>query len=169
MNYFRNADMGFNKDAIINAALPGDSLSRTKMDRLYNELKNINGVKNVSFSTFAPATDNGSWATDLRTENNHTITTPDMIVTMNPADTGYFRLYDLHLVAGRIYFPSDTIREFVVNETIVKNLGIRDPAKAIGKMINVNEKNAPIVGVVKNFHVSSLRDPIGPGNDDLEE
>ncbi|HEU5053617.1 MAG TPA: ABC transporter permease [Hanamia sp.] len=162
MNYFRNADMGFNKDAIINAALPGDSLSRTKMDRLYNELKNINGVKNVSFSTFAPASDNGSWATDLRTENNHSKTTPDMIVTMKPADTGFFRLYDLHLVAGRIYFPSDTIREFVVNETVVKNLGIRDPAKAIGKMINVNEKNAPIVGVVKNFHVSSLRDPIGP-------
>src|SRR6185312_15297437 len=52
MNYFRNADMGFNKDAIINAALPGDSLSRTKMDRFYNELKNIDGVKRVSFSTF---------------------------------------------------------------------------------------------------------------------
>jgi putative ABC transport system permease protein len=45
---------------------------------------------------------------------------------------------------------------------VVKNLGIRDPDKAIGKMINVNGKNAPIVGVVKDFHVNSLRDPIGP-------
>jgi len=162
MNYFRNADMGFNKDAIINAALPGDSLSRTKMDRLYTELRNINGVKNVSFSAFAPSGGDGSWATDLHTENNKSKTEPDMIVTMKPADTGFFRLYNLHILAGRIYFPSDTIREFVVNETVIKNLGIQNPDKAIGKMINVNGKNAPIVSVVKNFHVNSLRDPIGP-------
>jgi len=162
MNYFRNADMGFNKDAIINAALPGDSLSRTKRDRFYNELENIDGVKHVSFSAFAPSGADGNWATDLRTENNKSKTEPDMIVTMKPADTGFFRLYNLHMIAGRIYFPSDTIREFVVNETVVKNLGIRDPDKAIGKMINVNGKNAPIVGVIKDFHVNSLRDPIGP-------
>ncbi len=161
MNYFRNADMGFNKEAIINASLPGDSLSRTKIDRFYNDLKNINGVKAVSLSAFAPS-GGGSWATDLRTENNKSKTEPDMIVTMKPADTGFFRLYNLHIIAGRIYFPSDTIREFVVNETVVKNLGIRDPAQAIGKMINVSGKNGPIVGVVKNFHVNSLRDPIGP-------
>ena len=34
MDYFRNADMGFNKEAIINAGFPGDSLSRTKIDFL---------------------------------------------------------------------------------------------------------------------------------------
>lgn len=161
MNYFRNADMGFNKEAIINAALPGDSLSRTKIDRLCNDLKNINGVKAVSLSAFAPS-GGGSWATDLRTGNNKSKTEPDMIVTMKPADTGFFRLYNLQILAGRIYFPSDTIREFVVNETVVKNLGIRDPDQAIGKMINVSGTNGPIVGVVKNFHVNSLRDPIGP-------
>jgi putative ABC transport system permease protein len=161
MNYFRNADMGFNKDAIINAALPGDSLSRTKIDKLYNDLKNINGVKAVSLSSFAPS-GGGSWATDLRTENNKSKIEPDMVVTMKPADTGFFRLYNLPIIAGRIYFPSDTIREFVVNETVVKNLGIRDPNQAIGKMVFVNGKKCPIVGVVKNFHVNSLRDPIGP-------
>ena len=161
MDYFRNADMGFNKDAIINASFPGDSLSRTKMDFLQNELKKINGVKQVSFSMFTPA-GGGDWATDLRTENNGGKTEPDMIVQMKPADTGFFSLYNLKLVAGRIYFPSDTMREFVVNETVVKNLGIQDPHKAIGKMINVSGKSAPIVGVVKDYHTFSLRDAIGP-------
>jgi ABC-type antimicrobial peptide transport system permease subunit len=85
-----------------------------------------------------------------------------MVVSMKPADTGYFSLYTLKLVAGRVYFPSDTIREFVVNETIVKNLGYKDPEKAIGKLINVNGKLCPIVGVVKDFHTNSLRDVIGP-------
>lgn len=54
------------------------------------------------------------------------------------------------------------MREFVVNETVMKKLGIVKPQDAIGKMINVNGKTLPIVGVVKDFNVSSLRDPIGP-------
>ncbi|HEX5153750.1 MAG TPA: ABC transporter permease [Parafilimonas sp.] len=160
MNYFHNADMGFNKNAIINANIPGDSLSQTKADVLYNELSKLNGVQRVSFSAFAPAA-GGGWYTDLINGNDQK-ESPHMIVSMKPADTGYFDLYNLKLVAGRVYFPSDTMREFVVNETITKNLGYQDPHSAIGKMINVNGKRLPIVGVVKNFHAYSLRDSIGP-------
>ena len=160
MDYFRNADMGFNKEAIINASFPRDSLSRTKVDLLQNELKKMPGIENVSFSTFTPSA-GGGWFTDLRTTTNHG-QSPDMVICMKPADTSYFRLYNLPLVAGRIYFPSDTMREFVVNETVVKNLGIRNEQDAVGKLINVNGKTCPIVGVVKDFHVYSLRDPIGP-------
>lgn len=160
MDYFRNADMGFNKNAIINASFPGDSLSKTKIDFLYNELSKVNGVKNVSFSSFAPS-EGGGWYSDLRKENNLHSKEPDMIVSMKPADTSYFRVYNLQLVAGRIYFPSDTMREFVVNETIAKGLGFTDVSKAVGTMINVSGKDAPIVGVVKDFHANSLRDKIG--------
>ena len=160
MDYFRTADMGFNKKAIINAGIPDDSLSRTKIDLLRNELYNVPGIENISFSMFAPA-EGGGWYTDLRTTNNKT-NNPDMIVNIKGGDTSYFRLYNLQLVAGRIYFPSDTIREFVVNETVVKNLGIQNPRSAIGKLINVNGKTCPIVGIVKDFHVNSLRDPINP-------
>jgi ABC-type antimicrobial peptide transport system permease subunit len=158
MNYFRNADMGFNKQAVIYAGLPGDSLSRTKFDLLKNELHKMPGVENVSLSTFTPA-ENGGWFTDLRVTTNHT-NNPDIIVNMKPADTSYFSLYNLPLVAGRIYFPSDTMREFVVNETIVRRLGIRDPQRAINMPININGATLPIVGVVKDFHVNSLRDPV---------
>ena len=161
MNYFHNADMGFNQNAIINAGIPGDSLSQTKTSVLYNELSKINGVQCVSFSAFAPSGD-GGWYTDLRKETNQTGNTADMIVSMKPADTGYFNLYNLKLVAGKIYFPSDTMREFIVNETVARNLGYQDPNTAIGNMVNVNGKLLPIVGVIKNFHVYSLRDSIGP-------
>src|SRR4030095_4176083 len=157
MDYFRTADMGFNKEAVINAGIPDDSLSRTKIDLLQNELYKVPGIENISFSMFAP-TGGGGWYTDLRTINNKS-NSPDMIVSMKGADTSFFRLYNLQLVAGRIYFPSDTMREFVVNETVIRNLGIQNPQKAIGKLINVNGRTFPIVGVVKDFHVNSLRDP----------
>ncbi len=52
--------------------------------------------------------------------------------------------------------------ELVVNETVVRNLGIKTVQDAIGRKIVVDGKTCPIVGVVKDFHVNSLRDAIGP-------
>jgi len=160
MDYFRNADMGFNKQAVINASFPGDSLSVTKMDALKTEIEKINGVKQASLSIFAPA-GSGGWATNLNTAENNK-SNPGMVVQMKPADTSFFGLYELKLVAGRIYFPSDTMREFVVNETAVRNMGLTNPDKAIGKMIKVAGRSGPIVGVVEDYHTFSLRDAISP-------
>ncbi len=160
MNYFSKADMGFSKEAIINAGFPGDSLSRTKTEFLLNELHKIPGIQNVSFSMATPS-GSGGWYTDLRLPTNQS-QNPDMIVSMKPADTSFFGVYNLKLVAGRFYYASDTMQEFVVNETVVRSLGIKNTKDAIGKLVNVSGKLKPIVGVVKDFHAFSLRDPIGP-------
>jgi ABC-type antimicrobial peptide transport system permease subunit len=159
MDYFRTANMGFRKDAVIYASFPRDSVSRTKVDYLRDQLAKIPGVEKVGFSMFSPVSDAGGWATDLNKEG-HKGVNPDMIVNMKMADPGFFGVYNLQLVAGRMYFAADTMREYVVNETVVRGLGIRNPKEAIGMPISVNGKTLPIVGVVKDFHANSLRDPI---------
>jgi ABC-type antimicrobial peptide transport system permease subunit len=52
----------------------------------------------------------------------------------------------------------------VVNETLLKKLGIRNPQEAIGREINLWDggKVANIVGVVKDFNVYSLKEPMAP-------
>jgi len=85
-----------------------------------------------------------------------------MVVQMKPADTAFFSLYELKMAAGRKYFPSDTMREFVVNETVVKNMGLTSADKALGKMVKVAGRPGTIVGVVKDYHTFSLRDAIAP-------
>ncbi|PWV46600.1 ABC transporter permease [Chitinophaga sp. S165] len=160
MNYFRNADMGFNKEAVITAGFPNDSINRLKLDYLRSELLHQHGVKDVSFSIFAP-TGNNFWATDLRLSTNHT-DVADMVVNMKPADTSFFNIYKFQLLAGRIYYASDTISEFVVNETLVKKAGFGSPEAAIGQRITIGGRTRPITGVVKDFHVSSLREPMAP-------
>jgi len=159
MDYFRNADIGFRKEAIITASFPNDSLSMTRLDVVRNELHKIPGIADVSFSTFRPSGE--QWATDLRLPGNTGIN-PDLIIIMKPADTSFFRLYDMPIVAGRKYYSSDTMREFVVNEATVRQLGIKDPKDIIGRPMNINGRTEPIVGVVKDFHANSLRDPIRP-------
>jgi len=161
MSYFTSADLGFNKDAIINVPFPGDSLSRSKVAILRNELKQQPGIRAVSFSFASPA-DNYGWNSDFK-YNNSAITT-EFGATLKWADTGYFKMYNLQFLAGRMYLPSDTVREYVVNETLLQKLGVHKPADAINKKINLwnGQKTGLIVGVIKDFHSSSLRNPIQP-------
>jgi ABC-type antimicrobial peptide transport system permease subunit len=70
----------------------------------------------------------------------------------------------MEFVAGRPYYQSDTIHEFVVNETLLRKLGNRDPKDALGKELDFWDGTfkAPIVGVVKDFNSYSLREPMAP-------
>jgi predicted lysophospholipase L1 biosynthesis ABC-type transport system permease subunit len=84
---------------------------------------------------------------------------------MRFADTSYFGLYHLPLVAGRMYrntVSSSTTREYIVNETCIKKLGLLHPQDAIGHQLDFFDGRAVgrIVGVVKDFHVTSLKDSL---------
>jgi putative ABC transport system permease protein len=73
-------------------------------------------------------------------------------------DEDYFKTYGLKIIAGRVFEKSDTIREVVVNETMVRKLGIKDPKDIIGHEIRVRANMwRPVVGVVKDFKTNSLR------------
>lgn len=154
MSYVNTADMGFNKDAILTAQIPQDSAGFAGQAVLRNELLKIPGIEKVSFGTGAPI--GGRWFIDLRTPDN-VGKTPNMITAFKMTDTGFYSLFHLQFIAGRPYANSDTSREFVVTENVTRKLGYRDPQFAIGKRIIVNGFNRPIVGVVKDFHVASLR------------
>jgi ABC-type antimicrobial peptide transport system permease subunit len=56
------------------------------------------------------------------------------------------------------------VREFVVNETLLRKLGITNPQDALGKEINFWDggKVGNIVGVIRDFNSYSLREPMAP-------
>ncbi len=161
MNFFKNAWLGFSKDAIINVPIFNDSINLTKTDYLRNQLLNNPDIQNVSFS-FASPSDNGNWSSDFKFD--HAAKTTNFNANLKWADADYFKTYNLQFVAGNAYSNSDTVRNFVVNEALLRKLGITDPQKAIGKQINFwdGDKVANIVGVIKDFNSYSLRDPISP-------
>jgi putative ABC transport system permease protein len=162
MQYFREKSLGFEKDAIVTVPFPGDSVSRTKLNSLRDQLLQQPGIAGVSYS-FASPSDNNSWGSDFKFDN---ATLPTKFgANLKWADANYFKLYNLQFVAGHAYTSNDTIAGYVVNQTLLKKLGIRDPNQAIGKYINLwsdKHKTAQIVGVVKDFNISSLKDEIPP-------
>jgi ABC-type antimicrobial peptide transport system permease subunit len=161
MNFFRNASLGFEKAAIINVPVPGDSINRLKYDYLRDQLLSNRNIQNISFSFGSPSSDN-NWNSDFKFD--HATKTTNFSANLKWSDPDYFKTYNLQFVAGRPYYQSDTVREFVVNETLLKKLGIRDPKEAIGKELNFWDggKVANIVGVIRDFNSYSLRQPMAP-------
>ena len=162
MNYFKNASLGFDKAAIINVPLPSDSTSHSKVDYLHNKLLSNPNIINVSFSFAAPSDGNNNWNSDFKF--NHSNKQTDFSASLKWADPDYFKTYNLKFIAGRPYYQSDTVREFVVNETLLRKLGIRNAKDAIGKELNFWDggKVGEIVGVIRGFNSYSLREPMAP-------
>ncbi len=161
MNFFRNASLGFDKAAIINVPVPGDSISHTKIDYMRNQLLANPNIQSASFSFRSPSSQ-GSWNSDFK--YNHSNKSTDFNANLKWADPDYFKTYHLQFVTGRPYYPSDTVREFVVNETLLSKLGVTNPKDAIGKQIDFFDggKVGNIVGVIKDFNSYSLREPMAP-------
>jgi putative ABC transport system permease protein len=162
MNFFKNASLGFEKAYIINVPVPGDSISHTKVDYMRNRLLANNNIQNVSFSFATPSSESNDWNSDFKFD--HSTKNTNFSANLKWADADYFKTYNLQFIAGHAYQPSDTVREFVVNETLLRKLGIRNPEDAIGKQINFWDGNkvANIVGVVRDFNSYSLRQPMAP-------
>ncbi|HSZ86468.1 MAG TPA: ABC transporter permease [Puia sp.] len=159
MNFFQTQPMGFDKNAIVNVPVPGDSVSKSKIEIFRQELLQQSGIQNVSFS-FSPPANNGDWTSEFTF--NHSPKETTFEPTLKWADADYFKTYGLQFVAGRPYVQSDTVNEFVVNETLVKDLGLKNPEDILGKEISFWNRrlHSLVVGVVKDFHSNSLRDPI---------
>jgi putative ABC transport system permease protein len=78
-------------------------------------------------------------------------------------DENYISTFPLPLVAGRNITATYSIKEFLVNETLLKRLGFANPNDVLNKEINLWGKYiGPVVGVVRDFNSSSLKDSLAP-------
>ena len=122
MNYISTADLGFNKESVLVLSGNGDSTFRSKQTAFKQQLMQAPGVQSVSFTSDVPSSDN-VWATNFAYNNQ-----PDekFQVTLKFADVDYIKTFGLQLIAGRNLTESDTTKEAILNETLIKKLGIKN-------------------------------------------
>jgi len=159
MEYFHNKDLGFKKDAIIVVPVPvreepagGDKTS--KMRTLRDEMLRMSGVANASLNSAPPSSGNVS-GTHFKIEGKE----DDFRTQVKQIDGNYLDVFALKIVAGENIEDGDTAKGFLVNEKFAHTVFL-EPQEIVGKTIEMWGKKLPVVGVVKDFHTRSLREPI---------
>jgi len=157
MNYFMDQPLGFDKDAIISVLFRVDTVFFRREEHLRQQLLSVNGVQTVSFSSNTPVEDaDDIWSTF---KFDHAVKDADFKAITKFADDKYVPAYKLQLVAGRNLQPSGMTREFLVNESFMKSLGIKTPDEILNKEISMwgDRIKCPVVGVLKDFNDRSFR------------
>lgn len=161
VHYSLNKDLGYKKDAIVHFDAHHNVFSKDVDNRrfaLLQKLKSIPEIEKISLGGSTPASGNTSTTTMKFSSGDKIVET---MVEVKYADTSYFDLYNMKLLAGKNLQPSDTVREYVINETYAKLLGFDDPQDAIGRHIERGFL-VPITGVIADFHTKSTHQPIKP-------
>jgi ABC-type antimicrobial peptide transport system permease subunit len=158
INYTLNKDLGFKKDAILTFMIPRDTSANNRNILL----EKINAIPEIELASlgFLPPAAEGPAYTNIKYNNSKEDVKAN--VQIRWGDTNYLKLYNIELLTGRNVQQSDTVREFVINETYSKILGFQNPEQALNKQLEFNGKLMPIVGVMKDFHELSLHAPIEP-------
>lgn len=158
VKYLKTADTGFDKDQILMVKMPGGSLAR--QNTWLNELDALPEVKEVTLGAEPPMS---QMETDEPFVFNHRAEQEKFPVNVRIGDSRYVKVFGLKLLTGRNFASDDTTRrEALVNETMLKQLGISNSADILNKSIRLWDRERTIVGVVRNFTLDPLSAGIPP-------
>ncbi len=165
--YVQNTNLGYDRDNLIYIRIEGP-LSKMDNYRLFKQRASVMpGIKIIDRSTETPHSmdfevdDAINW--EGKGKNDH--------VGFKPASVGldFIQLMNLQTVKGRPFSSSnatDSTDAFMVNEEAVRRMGMKDP---IGKWVSAWKKKGHIIGVLKDYHTGSFREPIKPIMLDVKE
>jgi len=172
INYVLHAKLGLNKDHVM--IVLGGLPSRASYEGLKNELLQVPGVKKIAGADGIIGGQN--WTNSLRAKGSEN----GQLVNFLTVGYDFLDVAGIDVKEGRGFsrqFQGDTLNNgqvgaleresggIILNETAVKQLGV--PSPVIGQKIVWGEDedttyNLNIVGVVKDFHFTSLRNEIKP-------
>jgi putative ABC transport system permease protein len=158
LSYIHNKDLGFDRDRVL---IVKGMESLPDPTTLKQQVRRLPGVNDATLSGYLP-TNNKRWHNYLRVKE----TQQGSWCQLWKVDEDYTPTMGLRLVAGRNFsraYGTDS-NAIVINEAAAKQWGIeKDP---LNKTVNVPwygiNKAMPVIGVVKDFNFSTLKDKIEP-------
>ncbi len=157
----RNIDLGFNKEHILYIYLRGDI--KNNYYTLKEELLKNPVVTGVSATMHTPThigSNSGGADWEGKDPELHTL------IGFSAVDFDYIETLQIDILAGRSFskdystdLATDSTGTFLVNEEVVKIMGVENP---VGMRFDFLGLNGKIIGVMKNFHYQSVRNKIEP-------
>lgn len=159
MHYIQNKNLGFNKDQVI-VIKNADDLGKQQF-AFANTIKGNSNILDASLSQGLQ--DHQLTAEVFRKEGTDN---ENETIVYIPVDYDFLNTYQIKLKEGR-FFSRDITTDssaIILNEAAVKKLEYTDPLNK-RLLYNLGEswtESLRIIGVVKDFHVQSLKDEIRP-------
>ncbi len=161
LKFLQNKDLGYNKENLVCIPMP-DSM-KPKYYSLKQELEKETMIQGVTASMWNPTmmgSNSGGASWDGKDPEKQ------VLIGTNGIDYDYLKTLNMKLVSGRDFskdfkgdMAHDTVGNFLVNEEVVKLMGIGDP---VGKNFRFMGLKGTIVGVLKNFHFKGADQAIEP-------
>ena len=172
MQFIQSAKLGLNKDQVLIAK---NTFNAQQRRAFLNEISQLPGIKNATAADGVVGGQNWTNGMSLKGSQN------SQLINFLSVGYDFVDVMGMQVKEGRSFsarFPTDTMTNgtprgprdqniggVLINETAVKDLGIPEPA--VGKqLLWGNDKDTmyyvTIVGVLKDFHFTSLRNQIKP-------
>ena len=158
LRYMRNKDLGYSYSQVIK--LPINTALAGKLSVANTALQKIKGVEAVTNGFIDLGTNDGSlFGIDYASPDGNGI--KQASVNFENAGAGFVHFFGMKIVSGKDLAKNSGASEYLVNETLARQLGYRHP---VGMQLNLSGgwPAGVIVGVVKDFNYSSLHSKIEP-------
>jgi putative ABC transport system permease protein len=165
INFIQSKRLGYEKENVL--VLPLDRKTGEVYSALKSELVRSGKVKFVGRATESPTKIKGGYGLSVMGGTSK----KEMITTAVDVDEDFISAMGMEMVAGRNFneadlekTKSDTSRSsysFILNESALHEASI-NPETAVGTKISLSGRKGEIIGVVKDFHFSSLHEKIAP-------
>jgi len=157
INYMRSEGLGFSTDAIITLDTKRDDTTR-RVKVLAEKLVQVPGVRMIARQSFSPITDFHTML-PIQYKGRQVV---NISSALQIADKNFIPLYKIKILAGENLRPSDTLRDLVINEAMVRAMGLTSPHEAVGQFLSLGDRQLPIIGVVADYHEYSYHYNILP-------
>ncbi len=166
LRFALNKELGFNKEQVLTFHL-NNKTTRTKIPAIKAQLLSNSLIEGVAAAS-NPIGTNNLGGGGYYFEVDGKMTESSRITHNFMVDGDFLKTMEIGLVQGRSFsetIPADRYHAMLVNETLVKELGWKDP---IGKRVKFHIDNkgtlaeSRVVGVVRDFHTHSLQHKIEP-------
>ncbi len=157
--YMKSRDLGFEKDRVLVVRMR-DAATRRNAEALVGDLRSNANIGEATISGGIPGRITVSMVVSMEGRPEQESFSSDVIWS----DYDFVKAFGITIVQGRDFsrsFASDSGGVFLVNETAARRMGWG--SDAVGRKIGFDSGDLKeIVGVMKDFHYGSLKDPIGP-------
>ena len=165
--YIRNKDLGLNKDNVMIIPIRDTAFINNKLQSFKDELLKLPDVQGVTSAALVPPL-MASKVVFLIEKDSSMV---ELAVNFSVVDHDFIDVMKMKLLKGRNFdrsITSDLTKAFIVNEAAAKAFGWGDDA--LGKRVKfginpatgVAQRDGVVIGVVKDFHFTSIHNQIEP-------